>query len=1154
MDKNAVFGYVEYAREELQKLVRQKAFEYGITEKGADAALNGVIKGRVLSKEEVTERDDLISNIHVNEDGKGFANGFDIVMEEVSYTWFNRFIALRFMEVNGYLPSHTRVFSDETGKFNPQIIKEALTVDIYNIDRIKVADMVQNNRNDELFKYLIILQCNELSKPMPKMFERISNYTELLFPNGLLKKGSIIDRLVSDIAEEDWKEQVQIIGWMYQFYISKKKDEVFASKKTITKNTIGAVTQLFTPDWIVRYMAENSIGRIWLESYPNSSIKSEMKYYVEDAEQEDYVKAKLEEIRYKDVNPEDIKIIEPCCGSGHIMVYCFDLLYKMYIEKGYAPKDIASLILKNNIWGLDIDRRASQLAYFSVMMKARSVDRQFLTRDIVQQPRVYEIVDSQPILQFDYEELLTTYKFTSKSISTAKYLVSTFKYAKVIGSLLIVNRYDYRDLIDEINQKMKEIVPDIISGIAWQVVLPQLRRLGQLAMVLSRKYDVMITNPPYLGSSSLETPSKDYAFKNYPNSKTDMFAMFMETKFIKNSGLMAIINMQGWMFLSSYEKLRRNIKNESHFINMMHLGTRAFEMISGDVVNTTSFILRHTPNEKFRATFVKLTDYGTNEKEIKFLTNRSDVIFLNSMIDFSVFPGNQIAYWVSKEVRNIFKNKKMDSYFFSDGRNITGDNNKFLRFHWEVDNNKIGKNKKWLNYVKGGGYRKWYGNVVDVVNWSSEAREFYKKNSSSRIIAPYLWYKTGITWNLIASGNGCFRIMTGENTFDMGGPSVFAKNDDVNLKYTLAYLNTNVVSLINSVVNQTINYQVEHILSTPIIYDDSIVEEISELCDSCINLSKNDWDNFEISRDFVKHPLLAQSSSKNISDAFERWKEICDNNFNKLKDNECRINEIFINLYHLSNELSSIVEDKFITLRKAEFTRDVRSLLSYILGVSFGRYSLDHEGLCYAGGDWDASLYLTVIPDSNNIIPILDDGYYADDAMNKVVEFITKVYGKDTLDENLKFIADALGGNGTSKEVIRNYLLSGFYSDHLKTYQKRPIYWLFDAGKQNSFKALIYMHRYTPDLLAKMRTDYILPLMDKYSSRIEFLEREIPTLTGVQATKSRKELEKVKAQLKEISEYEPKIHHLADERISIDLDDGVKHNYELFKDVLAALK
>lgn len=592
MDKNAIFNYVEYAREELQKLIKQKAFEYGITDKGAQRGLN-VINGRLLSKEELNERNTLLSTIESKEDGKGFANGYEIVMEEVSYTWFNRFIALRFMEVNGYLPSHTRVFSDENGRFNPQILKEALTLDIYGIDRLKVSEMVQNNQNEGLFKYLIILQCNALSKPMPRMFERIENYTELLFPNGLLKKGSIIDRLVSDIDEDDWKDQVQIIGWMYQFYISKKKDEVFASKKTITKNTIGAVTQLFTPDWIVRYMTENSIGRIWLESNPDSPLKSEMKYYVEAAKQEEDVQKKLEEIRYNDVNPEDIKIIEPCCGSGHILVYCFDLLYKMYLEKGYSQRDIATLILKNNLYGLDVDNRAAQLAYFSVMMKARSVDKQYLTRDTVQQPKVYEIIDSQQLINHNYESLLKETRFTEKSIGLAKYLVSTYKNGKVIGSLLKVNRYDYKEFIDEIKEKQRNIVPDLTIMDDWNTCLPQLRQLAALAIVMSRKYDVMITNPPYLGSSSLETACKEYAYKEYPNSKTDMFAMFMETGFIKKNGFLAMINMHSWMFLSSYEKLRKHIIQTQCIYNMLHLGAHAFETIGGEVVQTTSFVIRN---------------------------------------------------------------------------------------------------------------------------------------------------------------------------------------------------------------------------------------------------------------------------------------------------------------------------------------------------------------------------------------------------------------------------------------------------------------------------------------------------------------------------------------------------------------------------------
>ena len=611
MNKNAIFNYVEFAREELQKLVRQKAFEYGITEKGAEANVL-IVNGRLLTKEESTQRDTLIS-IFENKSKNKFAEGYEIVMEEVSYTWFNRFIALRFMEVNGYLPSHTRVFSDEAGKFNPQILKEALTVDISGIDRLKVSEMLQHNQTDELFKYLLILQCNALSKPMPKMFEKIDNYTELLFPNGLLKKGSIIEKLVNDIPEEDWKEQVQIIGWMYQFYVSNKR-EGYRQEKLITKKHVPTLSQIFTPDWIVRYMAENSIGRIWLESYPDSPIKNEMKYYVEDAKQEEDIKSKLEEIRYKDIEPEQIKVIEPCCGSGHILVYCFDLLYQMYLEKGYSPKDIASLILKNNLWGLDVDERAVQLAYFSVMMKARSVDRQYLIRDVVQQPRIYELLDSELVVQNDYEDLLKTYHFTEQSINIARYLVSTFKNGKVIGSLLKVNKYEYRVLIDEIKEKERTTVPNLMDQNAWFEVLPELRRLAQLAMVMSRKYDVMITNPPYLGISKLEAPCKDYANKNYPNSKSDMFAMFMEAPYVKKNGFRAIVNPDSWMFLVSFEGLRKKIIMEEHIVNMMHLGMGSFDA----VVQTTSFVLRNTPIAT-NGVYFRLVD--SKDKEADFLKN-----------------------------------------------------------------------------------------------------------------------------------------------------------------------------------------------------------------------------------------------------------------------------------------------------------------------------------------------------------------------------------------------------------------------------------------------------------------------------------------------------------------------------------------------------
>ena len=826
----------------------------------------------------------------------------------------------------------------------------------------------------------------------------------------------------------------------------------------------------------------------------------------------------------------------------------------MYIEKGYAPKDIASLILKNNIWGLDIDRRASQLAYFSVMVKARSVDRHYLTRDVIQQPRIYEITDSQAIIQYDYEGLMKEHHFTPKSIGIAKYLVSTFKDGKVIGSLLKVHRYDYKELIDEINEKMRTDVPNIMEQEEWHVVLSDLKRLSVLAIVLSRKYDVLITNPPYLGSANLEPICKEYSIKEYPNTKTDMFAMFMDTSFVKPNGYTAMINMHAWMFLTSYAKFRnQNIPN-SILISLLHLGPRAFESISGEIVQTCAFVCKNSKNiSDYYSSFFRLVNQKSETaKKDEFLNNKKEVLYLKKTSELFAIPESPYSYWVSDEVLYDYKNLPLlgDLIPVKKGAD-TGDNEKYLRFWWEIsknDFNLFSDNYKWVLYQKGGEYRKWFGNNYYVVWWKNDGYDL--KHSKANLRSPQLYFRDSITWT--AMGNCTYRYSPFKSIFDSSGSSMFPKTGKEAFYY-LGLMNSIVMNHFLAIKNSTLSNGAGTIAMLPVYTDTLNYDIISDLSRENYINCKEEWDSYEISFEFEKNRLTSSGRSL-ISELFKEEEAHRTSLFEKVKCNEERLNSIFIDDYKLNEELNSVVQEKNISIRKYNANIEIRNLISYILGISFGRYSLDFGGLVYAGGEWDSSLYTTIIPDTNNIIPILDDGYYVDDAMNKVVEFVTKVYGQDTLDENLKFIADALGGNGTSKEVIRNYLLSGFYSDHLKTYQKRPIYWLFDAGKQNSFKALIYMHRYTPDLLAKMRTDYILPLMDKYSSRIEFLEREIPTLTGVQATKSRKELEKVKAQLKEISEYEPKIHHLADERISIDLDDGVKHNYELFKDVLAPIK
>jgi hypothetical protein len=1160
MDKNAIFNYVEYAREELQKLIKQKAFEYGITDKGAQRGIN-VINGRLLSKEELNERDTLLSTIESKEDSKGFANGYEIVMEEVSYTWFNRFIALRFMEVNGYLPSHTRVFSDENGRFNPQILKEALTLDIYGIDRLKVSEMVQNNQNEELFKYLIILQCNALSKPMPRMFERIENYTELLFPNGLLKKGSIIDRLVSDIDEEDWKDQVQIIGWMYQFYISKKKDEVFASKKTITKNTIGAVTQLFTPDWIVRYMAENSIGRIWLESNPDSPLKSEMKYYVEDAKQEEDVQKKLEEIRYKDVNPEDIKIIEPCCGSGHILVYCFDLLYKMYLEKGYSQRDIATLILKNNLYGLDVDNRAAQLAYFSVIMKARSVDKQYLTRDTVQQPKVYEIIDSQQLINHNYESLLKETRFSEKSIGIARYLVSTYKNGKVIGSLLKVNRYDYKEFIDEIKEKQRSVVPDLTIMDDWNICLPQLRQLAALAIIMSRKYDVMITNPPYLAEDKLDNETKKYLIDCFYDGRHDMYTAFILQSefFVKPYGLCGMITQHYFMYSQGFKDLRNN--HLLNFISLVDHGPRVFPEISGDVVQTASYVFRMFKIGLMGRFFDVRSGKDSEEKQKMFFNqNANKKFYERNSSSFKKYKDSVFAFTASKQIDSMVNSGIYISNYFDAKAGICTGNDPYFVLYWHEIPHLLSNFSeklehgypKYCYFSKGGSGKYYYGNIDYVI----KLNDLYDNQKTTKAVRrgdSQVYYKEGISWSQMGGGINKRFSFIDNCTCGTSSPSLYLKKENEKdlLYYCLAFLNSNVSkSIIQILSPTTLSVLSSDVSSLPFVINKDYFDETVILAKQLVLLARYGSSLHEENREFNPHYFSKNDLLINIFCDFE--KELNQKRENVVKSKD-RLDAIFCEIYEL-DDVDKFYFDIDSIISTPSTSNFVYSLISYAIGVSFGRYSLDVEGLAYAGGDWNPDLYSTIIPDDNNIIPILDDGYYPDDAMNKVIEFLTKVYGKDTLDENLKFIADALGGNGTSKEVIRNYLINGFYANHLKIYRKRPIYWLFDAGKQNSFKALIYMHRYTPDLLAKMRTDYILPLMDKYSSRIAYLEKEIPTLTGTLATKSRKELDKVRAQLKELSEYEPKIHHLADERISIDLDDGVKHNYELFKDVLAPLK
>ncbi len=1135
MDKNAIKKYAVWARNELIERVSQKADQYEISA-DADPTADSA-HGVLLTADEKKQRAALIAQVK--------EKGQDQVMEEVAYTWFNRFSALRFMEVNNYLPSRVRVFTDEEGAFKPEILTEAIHLELKGLDMERVYALKDANDDDALFKYLIITQCNALSGVLPGMFQKIADYTELLFPDNLLREGSVIEQMVTTISEADWKDQVQIIGWLYQYYNTEPKDRVFADlkkNKKITKEKIPAATQLFTPDWIVRYMVENSLGRLWVEGHPNDDLKASWKYYLDEAEQEPEVQKQLDDIKkeYAALTPEEIRCIDPCMGSGHIICYMFDVLMQIYEAYGYTTRDAVSSIVKNNLYGLDIDDRASQIAYFSVMMKACQYDRRFLSRGI--QPHVYAIMESNG---FD-TNMIDTFTGGRKELKSAlNSLISDLHDAKEYGSILDVKPVDFPALYARFDE-IRNGNPNLYTYQVLDELLPFVR----MAEVMAQKYHAVVTNPPYMGSSGMSGKLSEFIKKHYPDSKSDLFAVFIERcgQMVKKDYYQAMITQHAWMFLSSFEKLRKKMLQKTT-INMAHLGARAFEEIGGEVVQTTSFVLMNCSIQNYKGIYCRLIEPTTQQgKEDMFL--RGDNRFKSSKSNFSKIPGSPVAYWANNKVIASFKNKLFYDYTISDGQNKTGNNAKFVRFFWEVSGHKVGKDKKWLFYAKGGGYRKWYGNLIDVVNWSPEARAFYKKDHICRIIPEYLWYAKGITWGLVTSALPSFRVLPEEATFDVGGSSIFFM-DYKHYYYFLALLNSKVFLSIVQMLNPTLNFQVKDIRSMPIVLENA--DEVQMLSKETVNLSEADWDSFETSWDFQKHPLIRNTAT--IADAFAQWQTECNDRFSQLKVNEEELNRIFIDIYGLQDELTPEEDDKDVTVRKADLGRDIRSFVSYAVGCMMGRYSLDVDGLAYGGGDWDDSKYKTFIPDKDAIIPITDDEYFTDDIVGRFVEFVRTVYGDDTLEENLKFIADALDGKGsTSREVIRNYFLNDFYKDHCKTYQKRPIYWLFDSGKKNGFKCLIYMHRYQPDTIARIRTDYVHEQQARYRTAISGLERQISGASTSDRVRLNKQLEKLKDQAEETRLYEEKIHHLADQMISIDLDDGVKHNYAIFQDVLAKIK
>lgn len=1154
MNKTALKNFAIWARKKLISDITYSAGLLAVNENGIGEPLPqsrsdlqlfdiGTKDYAEVKGERISQRNSLVSAIRAKaEELDNYKVAFEYIVEEVAYTWFNRMIAIRFMEVNGYLP--IRVLSSESGKHEPDIVTTPFDagLEFTGEESGRIYELRDNNRLEELFRMLFIRECNHLHDILPELFEATNDYSELLLSLSYTDKDGVVFHLVNDISEDDFnieKEgQVEIIGWMYQYYNTEPKDKVFAALKKnvkITKENIPAATQLFTPHWIVRYMVENSLGRLWIEGHPDDDLRQCWEYYLDEAEQEPQVQAQLEEIRAgcREISPEDIRIIDPCMGSGHILVYAFDVLMQIYSAQGYSERDAAKLIVEKNLWGLDIDRRAYQLAYFAVMMKARQYNRRILTSGI--KPNLFVIDDNRALTPEIIEYIADG---DSKIAADLRSISNDLTNAREYGSIINVQPVDFSGLIERIGVIAQSDELNLIAMENKRIACEKILPLVNQAQALSQKYDVVCTNPPYMGGSGMNSVLSEYVKRCYSEAKSDLFAALIIKclEFTKQNGYSSLVTMQSWMFLSSFEEMRTKLLTLNTLTTLMHMEN----MVMGIAFGTAVSVFRKGAVKGYKGTYnqIKLADIeNAKPKSFPVAGNRFAQV---SSDNFSKIPGMPVAYWVSKAVYNAFLNfPNLYSIAPTKMGMTTGDNNKFLRFWYEVNKQKVGENYPFYN--KGTEFRRWFGGIVNVIKWIDngfEVRHF----KGSTIRNDDYYFKKGITWGLITSATSSFRSTENyECVYGDAGPGCFPKPED--FYYTLAMLNSKPVDLFLNIMNPTINLSSGVTAQIPAEVEKDSFNTVSCLSKENVDLSRRDWDSFETSWDFKTHPLIKPVPL--ISESFAQWSDECEKRFTRLKSNEEELNRIFIDIYGLQDELTPEVEDKDVTVRRADLTRDIKSLVSYAVGCMFGRYSLDVEGLAYAGGDWDGSKYKTFIPDPDNCIPVTDEEYFRDDIVVRFVDFIRTVYGADTLEENLTFIADALGTRGnTSRERIRNYFLNDFIKDHIKMYQKRPIYWLFDSGKQNGFRALVYMHRWNADTTGNVRVEYLHKLQRIYENEIRQSQDIVETGSGREVSAAQKRIEKLTKQLKETHDFDEKIAHLALSRIDIDLDDGVKVNYE----------
>jgi len=1077
------------------------------------------------------------------------------LIDKVAYTWFNRFVALRFMDVNDYQPIGVQVLSTLDGFTTPEILDDAKRGNIHDelqVNRRKIGDLLDgripsSNPQNEVYKLLLTGVCNHLHKTFPFLFERIDDYTELLLPDDLTSEFSIVQDIRDGMSKEDCKE-VEIIGWLYQFYISEKKDEVFASNEKVKKEDIPAATQLFTPRWIVEYMVQNTVGKLWLLNNPSSKLKDHMPYFIESEEKDDeYLKVS---------SVEEITLLDQACGSGHILVYGFELFVKIYEEQGYNQSEIPELIINKNLFGFEIDERAAQLSGFALLMKAREYHRRVFRKEL--KPNILCYKD----LKLTEDEIKETFnQLNIKLTDELFYDLKNIQQATNLGSL--IGPHSDLKFLKEISEKIKAYKDS--SDVFLRYRLEELDTALHHLQLLKSKYHCVVDNPPYMGGGKMNKNLSDWVKINYPNSKSDLMACFMEVglEILYPNGLLGMINQHSWMFLSSYEKLRKKLIKDSQIDTLLHLGSRTFPEIGGEVVQNAAFTLINSKKTQ-HGIFYRLVDIkSSNKKKIHFknalLAHDSEIVFRRRPIEFLSIPNGVIGYWPSSNALKAFSSGTLKDISDLKIGLSTGDNNRFIRNWTELDYNSIGDNKLWAEVLSGGVKRKWYGNHIKTVKWNKVGKEISDHKSS--VIRNKQYYNSpSIDWSRISTDFSA-RINLQGKIFDTNSGCLFPQ-DDSHIYPILGYLNSIVSIFFNQLLSPTLSFQVGDVSNLP--YALSYIETKS-LVDECIKISKIEWDHTEISKDFQRSELI-KSEVNEVSESYDLYTRFWRNKYIQLQKNEEELNRIFIEVFGLQDELIPDVPLKDITILKEETSivngelvfdqKEVFSqFVSYAVGCMFGRYSLDKEGLILANQEETLQDYLvkvekqeaelSFVPDEDNIIPILDDEWFEDDIVGRFHEFLRASFGDQNFDKNLSFVEESVGKD------IRKYFVKDFYKDHIQRYKKRPIYWMFSSPK-GSFNVLIYMHRYTPDTLNQILNGYLNEYREKLKTRMETLDHLMISGSPSEQNKAAKEKDKIQLVLLELQEYEREVlYPLATERISIDLDDGVLVNYNKFGNAIA---